>query len=216
MTPFKAVPYFPNKHLLFIHIPKTGGRTLTAELSRGDVKLLEAGAKNQLLPHPYSEFPLQHQYLSTFHRFRDLCGVEFDDKLRVITIVRNPYHRTLSGFLFNERINDLTQDEIYTKLEEYVDWEGNPQGNHSAPQHKFLIDDSGALAKGVTVFRTENLREDAAKAGFNLRRSIGVGDRADGSKRSRDYSKYLNDRTIALIDKVYAKDFKMLGYEHSS
>jgi len=43
-----------------------------------------------------------------------------------------------------------------------------------------------------------------------------VGDRADGSKRSRDYSKYLNDRTIALIDKVYAKDFKMLGYEHSS
>jgi hypothetical protein len=199
--------------MIFRHVPKTGGRTLTAELSRGDVKLLEAGAKNQLLPHPYSEYPLQHQYYSTIHKFRDLCGVKFDDTLRVVTIVRNPYHRSLSSFLFNVRIDGLTQDEIYTKLEKHLDWEGNLQGNHNVPQHKFLIDDGGALVEGITVFRTESLNEDASKAGFNLRRTIGVGDMHDGSKRSRDYLKYLNARTIELIDRVCAKDFELLGYD---
>jgi hypothetical protein len=42
------MPYFPEKHILFIHIPKTGGRTLSALLSNNDKKLLEAGPTNNI------------------------------------------------------------------------------------------------------------------------------------------------------------------------
>ena len=210
------MPYFPEKHVLFIHIPKTGGRTLSALLSNNDKKLLETGKTNHLLPFPYSNQSLQHQFYNTIYKYRDLCGVKFNNNLRVISIVRNPYNRCMSGLFFNGLIQkNHTQEKIHDKLKLYLDWNSNSDmfDNHNIPQYKFVTDDAGKLVKDIVILRTETLNEDAKKYGFEITQNIGVSDTNIGIKRPNAYKEYLNKSNIMLINKVYMKDFELFNYD---
>ena len=66
------MPYYPKIHTLFIHIPKTGGRTFEEQLSKHSKQLLLGSSTNNLLPPPFNKKSLQHQLYNTIFKYRDL------------------------------------------------------------------------------------------------------------------------------------------------
>lgn len=59
------MPYYKNINLLFVHIPKTGGTVIEDAIKGGKYgkqTLYTACARNSILPAPFSEYSLQHQF----------------------------------------------------------------------------------------------------------------------------------------------------------
>ena len=104
------MPYFRNKHILFIHIPKTGGSSVENLLSENDIMSLKTPCDPTLLPSPYNTVTLQHQLYTTIYQYREKFKIEFNDKLRIFAIVRNPYHRLVSELFWRQLITtDMSQ-----------------------------------------------------------------------------------------------------------
>ena len=107
------MPYFHNDtiNLLLIHIPKTGGTSLESYFSeKYDIplnldSLYEDVEDNNFLEketkirnHLEVNATLQHLIYRTIMKYKDFFKIDCND-LEIITIVRNPYERIVSGFL---------------------------------------------------------------------------------------------------------------------
>jgi hypothetical protein len=199
------------KHILFIHIPKTGGTTLESYLNNKYSQfLINYSPNNKLIPETqYQNKSLQHQFYTTIYKYRDILNVNFDDELKIITIVRNPYHRLVSDLFYFNLINKSTNcQKVYDILKNYIhsdDWD-----NHNMPQYKFITDENETLINNITIFKTENLTNDIINYGFS-----DYDNRIEnkGSEDAINYMKYLNYDSIKLINQVYLKDFELFDYK---
>ena len=97
------MPYYKSINLLFIHIPKTGGTVIENSIKKdkkyGIQTLYSTSSRNSILPAPFSTYSLQHQFYSTIYDYRIKLNVNFD-KIKVFSVVRNPYDRIISDFSF--------------------------------------------------------------------------------------------------------------------
>jgi len=95
------MPYYKEKTLLFIHIPKTGGTIVEYNIKKKTSQKLSGmcGRKNTLLDFPYNQKSLQHLFYTTIYKFRDKLNINFDN-IKIFTIVRNPYDRIISDLFF--------------------------------------------------------------------------------------------------------------------
>jgi len=201
------MPYFPKKHILFIHIPKTGGSTVENRLSQNDKKLLYSGKTNNLLPPPHNKISLQHQPYTTLRKYKNICKINFNKKLRLLTAVRNPYTRTVSDLLYQNIINKSESDEeVFKKLQIYV--KRNDLDNHNIPQYKFITDNDGNLISRCTIIKLESLNKNMLQYGFKI-----IKTQNKGIESQNNYFKYLNDDSIKLINTIYEKDFVLFGYD---
>ena len=109
------MPYYLNKHILFIHIPKTGGTTIEELFRKNDSERVYSsigiGDTNRILPPPFDRVSLQHQFYTTILKFKDKLGVVFNDKLRIFSIVRDPYRRIISDMMFLNIVNPYSTSE---------------------------------------------------------------------------------------------------------
>ena len=92
------MPYYKSKNLLFIHIPKTGGRNVEKNLKSKYKKRLYGGLCKNVLS-PYNKISPQHQLYTTLYKYKDKLNINFKD-LKIFTIVRNPYDRIMSDLFF--------------------------------------------------------------------------------------------------------------------
>jgi hypothetical protein len=200
------MPYFSKKHILFIHIPKTGGTTIEQTLRNGDNMSLIGSHGNSLFPDPeLRKVALQHQTYNAIYEHRELCKVPFDDKLRVFAVVRNPYHRLMSDLFYFHLVGRGSRPEnIYKVILNYIDQD--KYDNHNLPQYKFVTDKNGKLHQNITIMRTETLDDDLEKFGYKIGRRSNVG------SVKKDYMEFLNQDSIDLINKVYQKDFELFNY----
>ena len=160
------MPYFKNNNLnlLFIHIPKTGGTSLEKYLSQKhniplDSKSLYSNSKNG-----YNNVSLQHQTYNTLLNKKKDFVIDFNN-IKIISIVRNPYERTISDLFFYKLIDNTTlKKHVYRILKKYIN--SNEYDNHNIPQYSFLIDDNNKINKDITIFKTETLNDDLIKYGF--------------------------------------------------
>ncbi len=205
------MPYYKNLHLLYIHIPKTGGTSVEDYLQSigGQQTLRNSEPGNNLLHGTLSKVSLQHQTLSTLTKYAALLEIDLADRqLRVFATVRNPYDRAVSDLFWYRLIRkDSTPDEVFRALKEEFLRHPEALDNHPLPQHKFISvcgpDSLVRLRRGVTVLRSETLTDDMRRFGFRD---------YSGPDTSPTYDKYLNRDSIALINKFYAADFALLGY----
>ena len=203
------MPYYLNKHILFIHIPKTGGTTIEELFRKNDSERLYSsigiGDTNRILPPPFDRVSLQHQFYTTILTFKHKLGVVFDDKLRIFSIVRDPYRRIISDMMFLNIVNpDSTPEKVVECMKNYVIAE--KYDNHNVPQYKFITDKQGNLIPEIDIFRNETLNDDMQKFGFEIKQNFQVGKKVD-------YNKYLNDDSINLINTIYKKDFQLFNYK---
>ena len=91
------MPYFHNKdiHVLYIHVPKTGGTSIETYFSKKynipiSATCLYSGTG------AFLSVSLQHQTLSTLCSHTDKFNIVLDDSLIILVSVRNPYTRLLS------------------------------------------------------------------------------------------------------------------------
>jgi hypothetical protein len=211
------MPYFPDKHILFIHIPKTGGPTIEHCLLKQNINesvnlftnkkiKLYSGYGNNLLPEPQlRKVSLQHQTYNTIYKYRDLLKIPFDSSLNIITIVRNPYYRIMSDLFWNKLVNaKTTPAEVYNIIQDYVK---KNIDNHNIPQYLFVTDENGKLVENITILKTESLDADMEKHGYAKNRI-----RLLKNKLEKQYDDYLNDDSIEFINTFYKNDFIMFHY----
>jgi len=203
------MPYYKEKKLLFIHIPKTGGTTIEDRIKKNTPQTLYSSWSNSLLDFPYNQKSLQHQFYTTIYKFRDKLDVNFDN-IKIFSVVRNPYDRIISDlFWFGLIKKDFTAGQVYNVIKNNYLYRDDLD-NHNEPQYKFIVDENSELIKNIKIFRTEALNEsndDLSKfVGFNINiRKEGI---------NKDYSNYLNKDSISLINIFYKKDFELF-FPHS-
>ena len=117
-----------NNRLLHIHIPKTGGTTITENLrDRGvDIQFYDKGSKKE-----YGDVPPQHMTIPYIEKFFDL------DKIKSFAVIRDPWYRTVSEFVWRKRTNKWKELNIWL---EYVltNIDHQKYDNHFVPQHQFV------------------------------------------------------------------------------
>lgn len=201
------MPYYKEINLLFIHIPKTGGTTIEQNLKKKNKQRLYSNKTNKILPPPFNNISLQHQTYTTIYTYMDVLDVSFNDTLKIITIVRNPYNRIISDLFWQKLINTkASQNEIYDIMTEYIT--KTSYDNHNIPQYKFITDTDGKIIQNIKIFKTETLTGDLQEYGMEY----GITD-YNIPQKNKDYMNYLNNDSIELINKYYAKDFELFGYK---
>ncbi len=201
------MPYYPDLNILFIHIPKTGGRYIENELQKFTAPTLISGSRNNLLPPPFKWKPLQHQFYTTIYKYRDICKINFDN-IKIFSIVRNPYDRIISHLFFFKVINkNDTSDYVSKIIEKHIK---ENRDNHTAPQYKFLVDENENLIDNIKIFKTETLNQDNEIINKYFDFNIAIN---SDKNLNKNYFKYLNNDSISIINKYYEKDFYLFNYE---
>ena len=201
------MPYYRKKKLLFIHIPKTGGTVIERNIKKVCKQTLyctEPNHTNKLIePHTVS---LQHQFYRTIRRYRKKLKVNFNN-IKIFTVVRNPYDRLISDLFWYRLIkkNYTSQQVLDVIKNNYLD--RNDLDNHNKPQYEFVTNREGQLIKRIRIFKTELLNKDNPK----INRFLGFKINIRRKNINKDYSKYLNDKSIAIINKFYKKTFNYLN-----
>lgn len=205
------MPYYKKKHILFIHIPKTGGTTIEEILKKGDIQTLYSNRRNKTIPNKYlGQISLQHQTFNNIIRFRNYLKVKLDNKLKIISVVRNPYTRLVSDLFFWKLINNNTpSNRVFNIIKNYVNSQGRKYDNHNIQQYKFITNGKGKLIRGLILMKQERLNQDMKnKLNIEITKN-----EQENTNKKKNYMSFLNDNSIRLINKFYKKDFKLFGYK---
>lgn len=214
------MPYFNNNdiNLLFIHIPKTGGTSLEYYFSSkfkiplnnnslyGYINYKSLSDANMEI-----KSSLQHITHNQITRYSNIFQIHFDN-IKIITIVRNPYHRIISDLFFYHLINTNTsKQEVFDIIIKYLRADPTTYDNHNIPQYKFITNNKGELIPNIHILRTESLTDDMKKIGYD---DFDVRAQVNPSSAARNnYNNYLNNEIIEIINEFYHLDFLLFDYD---
>lgn len=205
------MPYFKDCDLLFIHIPKTGGSNIENFFLN---YLKKKPSINNLLSNnlnlKINNHSLQHMTYQEYYNNKDFFNLNFDNKMKLLTVVRNPYDRIMSDLFylkFADKKNN--KDEIEKILEKYLH-SNHMYDNHKLEQYKFLIDNDNNINKNIIILKSESLNEHMSKLGFpefsNFCNNT-------NTKINKKYNDYLNKNSINMINTFYKLDFIYFDYK---
>ena len=209
------MPYYKIKHILFIHIPKTGGTMLNSLLKKDDIQLIyQEKYNNNIFPPPFDKYSLQHQFYSTIYKYKNLYNLKFNNKLKIISIVRNPYTRIISDLFWFTKLGqynfikkNYTKEQIYQSIKTYLKMPPQYLDNHNTPQYKYITDNHDNLISNIKIFKLENLYKNKENINKYLNCDLNI-----ENLQMKDYNNYLNKESINLINTFYKKDFEIFKY----
>lgn len=201
------MPYYKKAKLLFIHIPKTGGTNIENKIKRKYSQTLYSKSTNYLLDHPYRKKSLQHQFYTTLYKFKNKLNIDFNN-IKIFAVVRNPYDRIISDLFWYKLINKESSDEEVYNIIKNNYLSRDDLDNHNEPQYKFVTDDDCNLIPNIKIFKCELLNE----TNDELNKFLGFDIDITHNEGNKNYSKYLNNNSISLINEKYKKDFELFDY----
>lgn len=203
------MPYYPELNILFIHIPKTGGSVIEKNIKKMTKEtLFSLYPSNKILKHPYNNVSLQHQYYTTLYTYRNLLNIDFDDTIKIFSVVRNPYNRIISDLFWYDLIKpNFTSEQIFHVIQNNYLTRNNLD-NHNKPQYKFVTDNNCNLIPNIKIIKCEELNAKNDEINKYLNIDINIVQ----SNVNKDYSKYLNSKSIMLINNYYKQDFELFDY----
>lgn len=213
------MPYFKtgtDEDILFIHIPKAGGSSIEKYFCQKynvNINKMELhGYLDDKLKKKYRAFTstsMQHLSYDLIYKMRRELNIPFGTKkIKVIASVRNPYDKVLSDMFFNRLLNPGTSpDAAFEAMKMYL--AKDCYDNHNIPQHTFVTQ-NGKLVDGIIILKQEKLSEDMKKIGYT---DFNQWENRTFNGIKCVYRDHLNKDSIELINKVFAKDFELFGYE---
>ena len=205
------MPFYKKINVLFIHIPKTGGTSIENYFYKKysiDRTLNTLYSDMRLV---LSKHSLQHSTYKELYDNKEYLNIPFGKKLKIITVVRNPYERIISDLFFFNLINkSSTPEEVTAVIKDYLynDTSVVKYDNHPLPQTAFLINEYGTISENIHILRLENINQDMYELGFP---DFNICDNVT-NKFQLNYFTLLTNESIKIINKFYKKDFKMLDY----
>ena len=205
----KSNPY------IFIHIPKTGGRSITGKGRIAPVSTLFSKVGRHLVEPEYCKKLYEDidQPAISHCRWRDLKQ-ETHQKHKFFSIVRNPWARVVSQhhFLHQKRPRDSLS------FKEFLDL--RPDNNLPRKydqfrpilgwmrQMEYVTDEKGDLK--VDILRIEYLQEDLSKY---LDTKIEVPHINKSNVKNIDYRKIYDTETQQIVADWYADDIEFFGFD---
>ena len=201
-APLKGVMAKINERkAVFIHVPKTGGKSISAELYGTDL--------HEGFGHASALF------------YRDLFGAYSYRKLFSFAFVRNPWDRAYSayrfaragGFGFPRAIalqKAIGDRDFNAFCKEWLAVEDFSDYVIFRPQHEFICDQTGTIIVS-RVCRFERFDEEYEF----LRERLGLGaapERINKSQPGGDYRAVCDEESSSIISRLYARDIALLGY----
>ena len=203
------MPYFKKLKLFFIHIPKTGGSSVENFLYKYcDLqKTMDTFYSINTCSIKLNKHSLQH---ATYNEILK-CSYNFNfdiKKLKILTIVRNPYDRLVSELFYNGRINlNSPKEFVENQIEIFLTDDYN-YDNHKLPQYKFITHNN-KLVKNIIIMKNEFLNKEMYDYGFK-----DFNENANKTYKGKiNYQSLLNNNAKKLIYDYYKKDFDYFGYK---
>ena len=206
------MPYFKNDqiNLLFIHIPKTGGTSIDLYFSyKYNIRLHTHSLYSNMsnINVKFNNVSLQHQTYKTIMNNINHFNINTEN-LKILSVVRNPYHRIMSDLFFYKKLNKYsTPEETYLVIEKYLQdylFYNINLDNHVTPQYLFLLNNKNQIDENIIILKQEKLKEMMIINGYeDFDMNCQISDVCD----QRQYMKYLNQKSILLINFFYKKDF---------
>ena len=198
---------------IFIHIPKCAGSSFESVLWPGERTQADLWMGFVDAYHnAYQTDGLQH--LRAIH-VREAVGSQRFDSYFKFAIVRNPFDRVVSQYVYITRRPDLRRylgmEDVAT-FSEYLELiaTGPPHAQWE-PQRRFLVDDSTDELLVDFVGRYENLAADAQEVFAKLGIEAELPHENRGARgRYRDYYA-AGDRQ--RVEGIYGSDIEWLGYQ---
>ena len=190
------MPLYKNqdKELLHIHIPKTGGTSITSVLvTRGvNVSLMQKASHSK-----YGDVPPQHMSIENTRNFFDLT------KIDSFAVIREPWHRTVSEYVWRTRSNNFSDMNEWLK-NILQDIDHREFQNHFLPQYRFID-------RNVTVFDYKDWGDICKYVGDKL--GIEKLEVTERKQKRLDYElpsiEILDPATKKLWENLYQQDIEL-------
>jgi hypothetical protein len=192
---------FDRHRCIFVHVPKCAGISLVRSL--------------------FGDFDCGHTNLRRYQIM--FAPAEFNQYFK-FTIVRNPYDRLVSAFLFLKKggVNDKDKQWAEKNLAAYDTFdafarEGLSKRNirlalHFRPQSEFICVRKNR--PGLDFFGYyENLPADFAFISRKLGINATLAEANRNASREKDYRQYYTDASRKIVADLYAADLRILGYD---
>ena len=217
-----------NKKLkvLFIHIPKTGGTSISQMLDFSTISNLNYSGSTTKYPALYKVYsdsfslydyvklltkPPQH---FTNIELKKIFGSSINDYYK-FSVVRNPYQRIASGY--NKKLIKNAGSPGYEDLTAFVDkflktepiTRSSDFQGHLETQTSFLLDENNVIDPSIEIFKFEDLTKC-----FDKIRQIypGIPNRHANASPEYSYKSLYTDETAAKVYEFYKNDFINFGY----
>lgn len=207
-----------NRKLLFVHINKSCGGIITYNFSKNG--LTEITGKHRSLK---DMLYIAEQKLNLSY-----------ENLFIFTIVRNPWERMLSMFLFYHK-NNFNSPEFFSGNKiidnDFNKWikfiysdKFDRRRVHGSVnifdycfsnQLNWVKDSNNNIIKNVHIYKIEDLDLDDFFKNTLFLKEYDVEKRVHSTKHDH-YSKYYNKESIELVSKHYKEDIVHFGYSFSS
>lgn len=176
--------------LLFVHIPKTAGSSISKILYDND------------LDNWNRAWPRHHDPYSYLKEVNSI-----DDRVFSFSVVRNPYTRTYSCYKQYNKTNktDVSFAKYLDNISNGIISLETPLLHY--PQSFYIIKDKKIQVN--KVYKFENLKELESDFGWKL------GNYNVGNYSAELYLNDYTDETIETVKDLYATDFDLFGYSKS-
>ncbi len=205
---------------IFVHIPKTGGTSLSLALEskamKDDILIGDTPKakkrRSRLKDIKASGRLWKHARLTDIYGLVDQAQIE---QYFVFTIVRNPWDRVVSYYHW---LQGQSFDHPAVRIAQSMPFTGFLQDgfiqrslqNDAAP--RYVMDKDG-VEQCDLYLRLERLHEDVQKLEVALGLKLGELPHDNKSQRDKEYSKYYDDTGREIIGTAFESDINKFGYE---
>ena len=192
------------KKFIFIHIPKTGGTSVKKILSE-KVKIEGFKINGELVE--YNKNTHLGINKEQFEKYKDYYKFVF---------VRHPYQWIKSYYNFHSNKSDFYKNITSKKIKNTINVSFDEWLNELKIFNQTDFFTNGDEILVDKVCRLENFEEDLVDVfkKININSNFKNIKMKDSKKFNIDTIKNLNDNQKKMIQKICAKDFRLLGYEY--
>jgi chondroitin 4-sulfotransferase 11 len=216
------MPIIHDKKAIFIHIPKTGGKSLTEILFPNGrppnrLKYLEG----PLVIPKYGQRHLSHL---PYVIVKELIGIDAWDSYWKFAFVRNPWDRTVSNYFYLQQkfpkhehpmlkfTHTSTFPEFIKALEktlfirdQFAQW----GKDHFIPQYEYIWDGTNLVVDFCGRFENFNTDVDIILSKLKIKAEIPF----KNSSKHLPFQEYYTPELINTVGELYQKDVDLFGYE---